>query len=166
MHITLKPMRRAGSGYALIITLTFLATVLLLLSSMMMWTASNGKQAARNNEFNRSEAAAEAATEKIFSQMNRDFLYCNLNSASSYNTLIPDTSAWPIQYTFSDTNGNANTTSVSFEQTSGLNLVPLNAQYQGLQAFVQNCQIISVATPRNTLYSVPATVSQTFQAAK
>ena len=158
-------MRRAGSGYALVITLTFLATVLLLLSSMMMWTASNGKQAARNNEFNRSEAAAEAATERIFSQMDRDFLYGNLNSASSYSTLIPDTSTWPVHYTFSNTNGNANTTYVSFDQTSGTNLVALNAQYQGLQGFVQNCQIISIATPRNTLYSVPATVSQTFQAA-
>ena len=165
MQITLKPMRRAGSGYALLITLTFLATALLLLSSMLMWTATNGKQAARNIQFNQSEAAAEAATEKIFSQMDRDFLYGKLNSASSYNTLIPNSSTWPVQYTFSDTNGNANTTYVSFDQTTGTNLVALNAQYQGLQGFVQNCQIISVATPNNALYSVPATVSQTFQAA-
>ena len=166
MQITLKPMRRAGSGFALIITLTFLAAVLLLLSGMMMWTASNGKQAARNNQFNASEAAAEAATEQVLSQMNRDFFYGNLNSANSYNTLIPDTSTWPVHYTFSDTSNNVNTTQVTFDQTSGTNLVPLNAQYLGLQAFVQNCQIISVATPNNTLYSVPATVSQTFQAAK
>ena len=165
MQITLKPMRRAGSGYALLITLTFLVTALLLLASMLMWTASNGNQAARNIQFNQSEAAAEAATERIFSQMDRDFLYAKLNSASSYNTLIPDSSTWPVQYTFSDTNGNANTTYVSFDQTTGTNLVALNAQYQGLQGFVQNCQIISVATPINALYSVPATVSQTFQAA-
>ena len=165
MQITPEPMRRAGSGYALIITLTFLATVLLLLSSMMMWTASNGNQAARNVQFNRSEAAAEAATEKIFSQMDRDFLYGKLNSASSYNTLIPDSSTWPVQYTFSDTSNNVNTTQVTYDQTIGTNLVALNSQFQGLQGFVQNCQIISVATPKNTLYSVPATISQTFQAA-
>ena len=97
--------------------------------------------------------------------MDRDFLYGKLNPASSYNTLIPDTSAWPVQYTFSDTSNNVNTTYVSYDQTIGTNLVALNAQYQGLQGFVQNCQIISVATPNNTLYSVPATVSQTFQAA-
>ncbi|MGA2852956.1 MAG: hypothetical protein ABSE90_02325 [Verrucomicrobiota bacterium] len=165
MQITLKPMRRAGSGYVLIITLVFMAAALLVLASIMSWTATSDKLVARNNQFNRSTAAAEAATEMAFSRMDRDFLNGKLNSVSDYNTLIPDTSAWPVHYTFSDTNGNANTTYISFDSTSGTNLVPLNAQYSGLQAFVQNCQIISVATPGNVRYTVPATVSETFQAA-
>jgi len=166
MQIILKPMRWTGSGYALLVTLVFLTTILLTLSGVLMWTSTNASQTARNNQFNQSEAAAEAATERVFSQMDRDFLYGNLNSASGYSALIPDTSTWPITFKFSNPNGDTNATFVSFDQTSGTNLVALNAQYLGLQGFVQNCQIISVATPQNTRYTVPATVSQTFQAAK
>ncbi len=166
MQTTLHPIRRAGSGYALIITMVFLGIVLLALSSTLTWISTNSKLTARNNQFNQSAAAAEAATEQVFSQMDRDFLYGNLNSASSYSGLIPNTSTWPVTYTFSSPTGTTNTTYVSFDQTSGTNLVALNAQFLGLQGFVQNCQIISVATPNNTFYGVPATVSQTFQAAK
>ena len=47
---------------------------------------------ARNNQFNMSEAAAEAATEKVLSQMNYDYVAQSLsNSGAYYGSMIPTT---------------------------------------------------------------------------
>jgi hypothetical protein len=166
MKITLEPARRIKKGYALVVTLLFLLVTTITLTSVWLWTANNGSITQRNIDFNQSAAAAEAATEKVFTQMDRDFLYGNLNSSNTYTGLIPDTSdstLWPIQYTFSDTNGNANSTFVSISAT---NYEALNSQYAGLNGIANDCTIISVATPVGQRYSVPATVMQTFQAAR
>lgn len=163
MKTTLNPARRDGEGYALLMTLTFLATVLLLLSGMLMWTSTNSKQAARNNVFNQSEAAAEAATEKVLSQMDRDFLYGAIQNNTVYEALIPNSSSWPVQYTFSDpTNNVANQTYVDEGTT---NWETLDSQYAGLYGDVLNCYVTSTATPTNAPYTVSATVSQYLQAA-
>ncbi len=163
MKIMLKSERRGVTGFALIFTLFAITAALMILGSVLYWASTNGNITQRNETFTRSEAAADAATEKIFSQMNRDFLYGNLNSSNTYTVLIPDTSSWPVHYTFSDGNGNTNSTFVSISQT---NWEPLNAQYAGLDGYANDCTIISIATPSNQLYTVPATVQQTFQAAK
>jgi hypothetical protein len=168
MKTTFEAARRIKKGYALVVTLLFLLVTTITLTSLWLWTANNASTTQRNINFNQSAAAAEAATEKIFTQMDRDFLYGNLSSDSNtYTGLIPDTSdstLWPIQYTFSDTNGNANKTYVSINPTPISE--PLNSQYAGLIGLAQDCVIISVATPVGQHYNVPATVSQTFQAAK
>jgi hypothetical protein len=166
MKITFEPARRVEKGYALVITMLFLVVAVIALTSMWLWTANNGSVTQRNIIFNESSAAAEAATEKVFTTMDRDFLFGNLGTSNTYNTLIPDTSntnLWPVQYTFSDTNGNANTTYVNLGVT---NFEVLNSQYAGLQGIAQDCTIISVATPVGLRYTVPATVSQSFQAAQ
>ena len=168
MKITLEPARRGEKGYALVITMLFLFVTLITLTGMWLWTSTNGGITQRNNTFNQSAAAAEAATEYVFSTMDRDFLYSSHKTNTAYVSLIPDTSStnlWPIQYLFSDTNGNTNVVFVSEDQTTGTNLVPLNSQYYGLKGYVQNCSITAVATPKNQLYNVPATVTQIFQAA-
>jgi hypothetical protein len=166
MKITFES-QQVKKGYALVITMLFLFITVLALTSVWLWTANNGNLTQRNITFNQSSAAAEAATEKVFTTMNRDFHYGNLSSDSNtYNVLIPDTSntnLWPIQYKFSDTNGNANRTYVSIGVT---NFEPLNSQYAGLQGIAQDCTIISVATPTNGRDLVPATVMQSFQAAQ
>jgi len=163
MKPMLKSARHGEAGFALMITLCFVTALLLLFGGVMYWASTNSALTQRNETFTKSEDAAEAATEKIFSQMNRDFLYGTLNTSNAYSALIPDTSTWPIQYTFSDGNGNANTTYVSIGQT---NWESLNAQYAGLNGYANDCTIISVATPNNQLYNVPARVQQTFQAAE
>src|SRR5271154_1382444 len=98
MKITLKPARRGREGYAYLITMLFLGIAVVTLADMWRWTANNATLSGRNNAFNQSTAAAEAATEKVFTLMDRDFLYGNLNTASYYCTNIPDTgnaSLWP-----------------------------------------------------------------------
>ena len=98
MKIKLKPARQGEKGYALVIVSAFLIVTIITLTGMWLWTSTNGAISQRNNTFNQSEAAAEAATEKVFSQMDRDFLYGSLNASSYYSTYIPNTSAtnlWP-----------------------------------------------------------------------
>jgi hypothetical protein len=167
MKVTLKPARQPRQGYAYLITLMFLTIIILTLADLWRWTENSAKLSQRNITFNQSTEAAEAATEKVFTLMDRDFLYGAFNTNSSYYaTNIPDTSStnvWPIQYTFSDGQGNNNQIYVGMAQKAILE--PLNAQYSGLNGYSIDCTNIAVATPRNLLYNVPATVQQTFQAA-
>src|SRR5271166_1997581 len=66
---------RDRRGYALIITLVFLAITLVSLASVMWWASSNGKVTQQNELFTTAEAAAEAATEKVVAQLDRDWTY-------------------------------------------------------------------------------------------
>ncbi|HVU27861.1 MAG TPA: hypothetical protein VHG71_09020 [Verrucomicrobiae bacterium] len=154
-------------GYALLITMVFIGITLLLLVSVMSWANSNAKQTHRNNMFNTSSAAAEAAAEAAVAYMERDFYNQSLNTnASIYTTNLPSQTSWPIHFTFSDTNGTANRISVSTSPANWTtNIVLLGNQYQGLFGAVAQCTVIATATPSNQLYNVPATVKEEFQLA-
>ncbi|HVU08700.1 MAG TPA: hypothetical protein VHG89_09180 [Verrucomicrobiae bacterium] len=154
-------------GYALLITMVFIGITLLLLVSVMSWANSNAKQTHRNNMFNTSSAAAEAAAEAAVAYMERDFYNQSLNTnASIYTTNLPSQTSWPIQFTFTDTNGTANRISVSTSPANwSTNIVFLGNQYQGLFGAVAQCTVIATATPSNQLYNVPATVKEEFQLA-
>ncbi len=166
MHILSRPVRRNRGGYALLIILCFLAACLLVFASTMYWITSNSSVTHRNNQFNMSEAAAEAATEKVLSQMNYDYVAQSLsNSGTYYGSFVPtttDQASWPVQYVYSDTNGVANQISVNMGSWS-TNTQPLNSQYQGLYGEVQPCTITATATPIGQLFTVPATVSESIQ---
>ena len=104
MQTLSRPIRRNGRGYALIIILCFLVVCLIVFASVMHWITSNAYVTQRNNQFNMSEAAAEAATEKVLSQMNYDYVAQSLSNSATYyaTTFIPglatDQASWPIKY--------------------------------------------------------------------
>jgi len=161
-------LRRNTRGYALIIIMCFLVVCLLVFASMMYWISSNSSVTARNNQFNMSGAAAEAATEKVLSQMNYDYVAQSLsNSATYYSTafvpsLTNDQASWPIKYVYSDTNGVTGQISVNMGSWS-TNTQPLNSQYAGLYGEVQPVTITATATPIGQHFTVPATVSESIQ---
>jgi hypothetical protein len=162
MQTIFRPVRPGNKGYALLITLVFLAVTLMVFASMMYWISSNAAVTTRNNLFNMSEAAAEGAAETAIAQMDRDFLYQSLQSPSTYQTFIPSTNNWPVQFQFSDTNGTANQISVSYVT----NWAQINsAQFSGLSADLAQCQVIATATPLNQGYNLSATVNEQFQLA-
>ena len=162
MKTTFQPARRNQSAMALIIVLGFLLASLLLFASFMYWTSSNATITTKNNQFVASQYAAEAATENVLSQMEHDFLCQSLTNAAYYSTLtIPQTS-WPVQFTFSDTNGVANQISVSIGAVPGTTQ-PLDSQFSGLYGFPMACVVAATATPIGQTYNVPATVSQSVQ---
>ena len=167
MQTLSRPIQRNRTGFALIITMCFLIVALIVFGSVMYWISSNSKVTAMNNQFNMSEAAAEAATEKVLSQMNWDYISQSLSNSGTYygQNFIPrtnDQATWPIQYVYSDTNGNANQISVNLGNMTTYT-VPLNSQYAGLYGEVQPCTITATATPLGVPYAVPATVCESIQ---
>jgi hypothetical protein len=170
-------MRRNRRGYALIIIMCFLTASLLVFASVMYWVTSSAWVTSQNNQFNMSEAAAEAATEKVLAQMNYDYVAQTLSNSATYyctrfipttninqqpNWPINDQAGWPIQYVFSDTNGVANQISV-YRGPWTTNTVPLNSQYTGLYGLEQDCIITATATPIGQRFNVPATVCESIQ---
>src|SRR5476649_536398 len=121
MQIILTPTGRK-SAYVLIFTLFFLAASLTVFIGLLDWSSSTSKVTARNNQYFMSEAAAEAAAERMLSEMNRDFLSQTVTNASYYASLRPTTNGWPISYQFSDI-------TVSIGSQSA-NQVPLGKQFQ------------------------------------
>ncbi len=169
MKISRNQNQAGKGGYALLVTLTFLGIMLTVFASIMYYILSNAKLTKRNNQYVASEAAAEAATEKVLSQMNHDFQFGNLNNSSTNATyyatsFLPTTNetGWPIQYSYSGTNTSTNQQiSVVFGPWAS-NAVPLNSQYTGLQGFEQDVTLIATATP-TTGTAVPSTVTETVQ---
>jgi Tfp pilus assembly protein PilX len=177
MQILSRPIRRNGRGYALIIIMCFLGVCLVIFASIMYWITSSSYVTARNNQFNMSEAAAEAATEKVLSQMNYDYVAQSLSNNGAYygSTFIPttninqqanwpfnDQASWPIKYAYSATNGAANQISVYLGVWT-TNTVPLGSQYTNLYGLVQPCIITATATPIGQRFTVPATVNESIQ---
>ena len=170
MKTTFKATSRTSRGYALLVTLVFMGIMLVLFGMMMTYTMTNAKITKRNNQYNASQAAAEAGVEKILAQMTHDFEFQSLSNNGSYygTTYIPsssDMSTWPVQYNYSSpTNSATNQINVYMSAWSPIT-VPLNSQYSGLQGFEQDCTITATATPR-TGVAVPATIVESLQFAE
>ena len=166
MQITSKHIRPGVKGYALTITLIFLAVVLTIFASILNWTSSNAKVTLRNNQYNMSQAAAEAAVERVIGQMDRDFINLSILNSSNYSSLPAgiDLSTWPVQYAFSGTNGVANQITVNIGPPA-TNTIALNSQYSGLYGLAQSIDVIATATPIGQPQNVPATVHESLQLA-
>src|SRR5277367_4450645 len=102
MQTTSTSARHGRRGFALLITMIFLGVALLIFGSVMYWVCGNAKITERNNQYNMSSAAAEAAVERVMAQMDRDFLSQSLTTATYYASLTPSQTGWPIQYNYSD----------------------------------------------------------------
>jgi len=160
MKIFFHSSQSRKRAFALFWTLMFIGISLVTFGSIMYWVASSSKQAQRNNLFTTDEVAAEAATETVFAQMDRDFLYQSLNpDITAYNKLLPNMTNWPVHFVFSDTNGVTNQISI-YEGTNSGVLQSLGSEFGGLQGFPQPVTITATATATNQAFSVPATVSQ------
>ena len=161
MRLSPTLFHRRRAGFALLITMVFLAIMLAAYASLMYWTTTNSKITKRNNLFNQAQAAAESATESVLATMMRDFNNQALNSASTYAAAgnLPSQSGWPVSYLFSDTNGNANSTTVIPIGSIGWSALP--ARYNGLFGSGQDWVIASTASPTNAGENLSATINQT-----
>jgi hypothetical protein len=168
MQISSQKLPSDRSAFALLVTIVFLAVTLTIFASIFYWSGSSAKQTLRNNQYNMSQAAAEAATEDVLAWMMNDFnghsLDTNINRYACMPGTNIDQSTWPVQYQFSDTNGNVGRISVTVGPVSG-SLVPLNSQYGGLQGYAQPILLVARATPLNQVQTVTATVDESLQAA-
>lgn len=164
-----KPVVWKQRGYALLITVVFIALALSLLAGVLSWISGGSYQARRNNLFRSSTGAADAATTLAMGYMWRDFYNQNFNSASNYTDYLPNQTGWPVLFSFSDGSSNANRTGVETEPsnwtTNWQSLKAFGAPYSGLSAFVEQCTVTSMATTSNQIGQVSATVQQKFDLA-
>jgi hypothetical protein len=164
MQITSRQIQPGARGYALTITIIMLAVVLVIFASIFYWASGNATITIRNNQYNMSENAAESAVETVVGRIDRDFIYQSISNASAY-TGLPATinqSTWPVQYTFSDTNGNPNVAGVVISG-SATNTVALNSEYSGLYGLAQSVDVYATATPTGQPQTVPAIVHESLQ---
>src|SRR4051812_40130740 len=101
MRLTVRFHRRNSRGYALAITLVFLGIMLAILASVTRLTYVQSGLTSRNNLYNASVAAAEAASEMVIAQMDRDFIYQSVNpDLNVYRSLTPSSvqENWPMQF--------------------------------------------------------------------
>ena len=164
MRIKCRPSRRAGQGYALLLTVVFVSVFLLLLASLLQLTSTQSLLTERNNLFTAAVAAAEGATERVLAQMDRDYIQQRVNpDLSTYTGLIPSQTGWPVQFQFSNGADVMDQTGVYSLGASSYKV--LESQFAGLMGWAEPYQIISTATVLNQPYTVAATVSQKFQMA-
>src|SRR6185437_2166479 len=85
MRSNIKSSSTAERGYALLLTLVLTAIFLVIMTSMCQWASSSSVVTARNNSYNTTLAAAEAATEAVIAQMENDFVHQTLSGdANTY----------------------------------------------------------------------------------
>src|SRR5258708_19684869 len=81
-------------GHALFLVLVLGSAALLVLGGILSWAHSSTQLTARNNEYLRAMAAAEAATEKIVAQVGNDYQNFGLTlvnaSLDTYRRSIPN----------------------------------------------------------------------------
>jgi len=166
MNPHLSHPRTGQAGYALLLALVFVAVSLLLLTSLLQRTSGSASVTDRNNAYNRTVGAAEAATEKVLSQVTRDFVGQNFNPANLdvYRSLIPTTD-WAAEYEFSNGAGVPNQTWVECSPPAAV-ATNLDSQFAGLYGQVYLCSARANAKSRSAGYpDLIGGVRQDFQLA-
>ena len=170
MKTNFKSTPQSQRAYAMILTVLLAGVTLLALAATLRLTSGECRLTRRNNLYNGAVAAAEAGTERVLAQMERDFLYQAVSTdLRSYSAVIPNQTGWPMQYQYSDGRGNQNLARVTSNGLTTATNLPtwtvLNSTYKGLFGFVTPYQVSSRATTLDPLEQVSATVSQDFQLA-
>ncbi len=169
MKTTVTTQKPNQTGSALMLTLVMSALALAILAGVMSWSATNTRLTYRSVQYNRSIAAAEAATQKVASQINRDFLSGGenlvVNNLNTYQNTVPsssDSTYWGT-WEFDDGNGNIGQTYVQRE--TEVNYIVLDSTYAGLKGYVSTYTVVSHARDTASIQDVNAGVYQKLQLA-
>lgn len=168
MKIRIANSKLAQAGIALALVLIMSALALLILGSIISWSSTSVKLTQRSIQYTRSVAAAEAATEKVVSQMSQDFLTGganlvnnNLNAYRQNTAPTATDSAYFAAWQFDDGNGNIGQTYVQQSQASTYQV--LGSTYAGLQGYVTTYTVVSHASDITSSQSINAGVYQELQ---
>jgi hypothetical protein len=156
---------RKNRGFALLLVLVFTSIGLLLMSASMSYTSNSALLNERNNQYNSTMLAAEAATEKIVSAMIHDFKNYGqpgiANNLNNYKQLVPTAgeNAYWESFQFSDAQGNANRSYVVANGASYFT-ADLGSTYSGLGGTRIPYKIISNARMNNGRFNLTNAVQQ------
>jgi len=173
----------AQDGLSLIVTLVVTAGVAVVVGSILCLSASRSSLNRRVSQYDRSLAAAVAATQKVHARMGADFQRGGdtevNNNLSSYRALVPTAaevltalaalpsntpgkSTWANDQ-FLDNAGQANQTTV--QKRSDWAFRDLQTRLTGLKGYAADYTIASTSRKVNASYPIAVTVKQDVQVA-
>jgi hypothetical protein len=164
MNLLRPNPRRRISGSLLVMVLVFLTVSLVVLVAALGWTQTSTQLTGRHNQYFRTVAAAEAATEKVLARVTRDYQDQGeslvFSSLDSYRGLVPETSESPLwaAYEFRSPQGQLNQTHVEYIPPSEFRL--LSSAYRGLRGYASTLRIISNVREVNGRFPIVAAVKQ------
>lgn len=167
MKTALQGRRSSESGYALLLTITFGAMTLMLVAGALTWSVNNMQQNARNNQYFRTVAAAEAATELVMANLGKDYqasgdsvVQANL---ATYRTTIPTSSQNSLWsgYMFGNDLGQTGQTKVVFVPPTEFR--DLSSQFRGLKGYSSTYEIVSNARELNSQFRMTAGIKNTIE---
>ena len=170
MKTTISNQESKSRGNALLLTLVTTGIALIMVTGILSYSSSNARLNARSSQYQRAIAAAEGATERVVSQMTRDFLsegdtlvQANLQTYRQAGLSSSDSSYWN-GWTFNDANGNSGQTFVGLANASSY--VVLDSTYAGLKGYGSTYTVVSNARQNGSPDDVVAGVLQQIQLAR
>ena len=169
MKTTIQSSRRRQAGYSLALVVIFATISFLVLGGMLDWCTTNATLNERNNQYFRTAAAAEAASEKVLTYMSRDYqnqgeslVWASLNN---YRLLVPTTAENGAWANFAFNSGSGLNERTYVERVAAASYTPLQSQYQGIYGLASTYRVISNARMLGTPYAITAAVKQDVQLA-
>lgn len=165
----MKILLKIPNGYALILALVFTGISVIVVAGLLNYSSSTSRLNERSNQYYQTLAASEAATEKIISSMERDFVnysesrvYDNLDLYRLYIPREDESVIWS-NFSFNDALGNNGKTYV--QRLTTTIFTNIESQYSGLMGLATKYKIISNARYLNSLYKIDAALEQQVQLA-
>jgi hypothetical protein len=144
--------------------LILLGISFVMVGSIYSYTSHTVRLNKRLNDYYLAVAAAEAATEKVLSQVNSDYMTYGAGYVTSrlsyYPTQIPtatEAADWS-NFDFMDLSGQANRVEVQYTALSGF--LPVGGQYGTWRGFKNRMRILANARPHSSLDGVVGSVYQ------
>lgn len=155
-------------GSTTVVVLVLCCIILLVLGSALQWTTTNTTLSQRNNEYYRTLAVAEGATENVMSRMMDDYRKSGeawvLQNLNNYRSYLPTTNnAILSNYEFNDGQGNVG--KVYVECTTPAPFTNLNGAYKDLRGYVSPVRVVANARALDSRYKIAGGVRQEFQMA-
>src|ERR1041385_308113 len=151
-------------GNVLLMVLIMIGVSLTLVAAIFGYSATNAKQNQRTTDYYSAVSAAEAATEKLLSQMTSDYRnygdgYLQLHM-DQYRTNIPNGSEAGLwtNFDFMNLNGDLSRVDVQYYNVPGFQSV--GGQYGPLKAFIDRYRILSNARLKSSPDGVVGSVYQ------
>ena len=155
---------KSSAGSALLIVLILVGISFVMVGSVYSYTSHTVRLNKRLNDYYLAVAAAEAATEKVLSQVNSDYTTYGagyvVSRLSYYPTQIPTTTEaadWS-NFDFMDLSGQANRVEVQYTALSGF--LAVGGQYGSLRGFKNRMRILANARSHSSLDGVVGSVYQ------
>jgi hypothetical protein len=169
MKLRLFNPNRAQKGYVIALVLIFLTLSFLVLMSALGWCRSNSEFNERNNQYFRTVAAAEAATEKVLANLSRDYQASGetvvYGKLGTYRGMTPTTSESGLWNDFTFTDPQNNLSQIYVDRITTAAYIPLESQYQGIYGLASTYRVVSNAKLNASRFGIGAALRQDVQLA-